>query len=90
MAAAMGVAHPFAIGSCRLETLTRAEQLEPLPVDRSVARAGALFGSPWATPAGKMRMNDSWIAAPALARGLPVVSQDAGYNDVPGLTVVRV
>lgn len=37
-----------------------------------------------------MPLNDSWIAATALARGIPVVSQDADYDAVPGLHVIRV
>lgn len=34
-------------------------------------------------------VNDSWIAATALAHGLPVVTQDDDYVDVPGLEVIR-
>ena len=37
-----------------------------------------------------MPINDSWIAATALARGMPVVTQDSDYDDVPGLRVVKV
>jgi len=33
---------------------------------------------------------DSWIAATALALGVPVVTQDDGYAGVPGLPVIRV
>jgi len=35
-----------------------------------------------------MPLNDSWIAATAIAEGVPVVSQGDDY-DVPGLAVVR-
>ncbi len=36
-----------------------------------------------------MPVNDSWIAATALANGLPVASQDSDYDDVPGLRVLK-
>jgi hypothetical protein len=39
----------------------------------------------------KMEVNDSWIAATAMARGWPVVTQDDGFpTGIPGLTVLRV
>ena len=34
-------------------------------------------------------LNDSWIAATALAHGLPVATQDDDYDQVPGLQVVK-
>lgn len=37
-----------------------------------------------------MPLNDSWIAATAIAQGIPVVTQDDDYDDVPGLAVIRV
>ena len=37
-----------------------------------------------------MPVNDSWIAATAIAHGLPVVTQDDDYADVPGLDVIRI
>jgi len=37
-----------------------------------------------------MPLNDSWIAATAIAHKLPVVAQDADYDRVPGLKVIRV
>jgi predicted nucleic acid-binding protein len=37
-----------------------------------------------------LRINDSWIAATAIANGMPVASQDGDYDDVPGLEVIRV
>lgn len=35
-------------------------------------------------------INDSWIAATAIANDLAVASQDGDYDDIPGLRVVRV
>jgi predicted nucleic acid-binding protein len=37
-----------------------------------------------------MPLNDSWIAATAIAHKAPVVSQDSDYDNVPGLQVIRV
>jgi predicted nucleic acid-binding protein len=36
-----------------------------------------------------MPLNDSWIAATAIANGIPVVSRDGDYDEVPGLRVIR-
>jgi predicted nucleic acid-binding protein len=37
-----------------------------------------------------MPQTDSWIAATALAHGLPVVTHDADYDGAPRLDVIRV
>jgi predicted nucleic acid-binding protein len=37
-----------------------------------------------------MDINDSWIAATAIHLGVPVVTQDDGYPELLGLTVIRV
>jgi predicted nucleic acid-binding protein len=73
----------------RLRTLRQAERLTPLPVDGRIARA-------WAELRGALRErkqtlpgNDSWIAATAIAHGLPMITQDEDYADVPGLEVIR-
>lgn len=42
-------------------------------------------------PDGKrMPVIDSWIAATAMSLGVPVVTQDEGYVEVPGLKIIRV
>ncbi len=74
----------------RLDTLTLAEALEPLPVDRDVASVWAALRLALRDTGRRMPLNDSWIAATALAHELPVVSQDADYDNVPGLDVIRV
>lgn len=74
----------------RLETLTRADDLEPLPVDRSVAAAWASLRLTLRDTGRRMPLNDSWIAATALALDLPIVTQDADYDGVPGLQIIRV
>lgn len=37
-----------------------------------------------------MGVNDAWIAATAIALGVPLVTQDVGFERVPGLEVVEV
>jgi predicted nucleic acid-binding protein len=37
-----------------------------------------------------MPVNDSWIAATAWSRRLPLVTQDHDYVDIPGLDVITV
>ena len=74
----------------RLETLSRAEALEPLPVDRAVAHAWAALRLALRDGGRRMPLNDSWIAATAIANRVPVVSQDDDYDGVPGLEVIRV
>lgn len=74
----------------RLETLSRAEALEPLPIDRAVAHAWASLRLALRDVGKRMPLNDSWIAATAIANRVPVVSQDDDYDEVPGLRVIRV
>ena len=35
-------------------------------------------------------INDSWIAATAIAHGIPVVTQDADYDAMPGVEVIKI
>jgi predicted nucleic acid-binding protein len=74
----------------RLETLSRAESLDPFPVDRGVAHAWAALRLALRDAGRRMPLNDSWIAATAIANGIPVVARDDDYNDVPGLEVIQV
>lgn len=74
----------------RLETLSRAEALDPLPIDLGVAHAWATLRLALRDNGRRMPLNDSWIAATAIAHDLPVVAQDSDYDAVPGLDVIRV
>jgi predicted nucleic acid-binding protein len=79
------------VRSRRLDTLAHATRLDPLPVDDQVAAAWALLRQRLKAGGAKMEVNDSWIAATAIARGWPVVTQDDGFpTGIPGLTVIRV
>jgi predicted nucleic acid-binding protein len=74
----------------RLETLSVAEALDPLPIDAQVAHAWATLRLALRDAGKRMPINDSWIAATAIAKDMPVVTQDGDYDDVPGLEVLRV
>jgi predicted nucleic acid-binding protein len=74
----------------RLETLSVAESLDPLPIDGPVAHAWATLRLALRDAGRRMPINDSWIAATAIANDIPVASQDGDYDDVPGLQVIRV
>lgn len=78
------------VRAARLDTLTRALSLEPVPVTDSVAESWALLRVQLRSSGRSMPINDSWIAATAIALRIPVVTQDADYDEVPGLVVIRV
>ena len=74
----------------RLATLTAALALDPVPVDGQVAAAWARLRVLLRDRSQRMPVNDSWIAATAMALGVALVTQDDDYVDVPGLTVLHV
>lgn len=74
----------------RLETLSAAAALDPLPVDERVAHAWATLRLALREQGKRMPINDSWIAATAIANDLAVASQDGDYDNIPGLRVIRV
>ncbi|MGA2164186.1 MAG: PIN domain-containing protein [Solirubrobacteraceae bacterium] len=77
----------------RLATLESLADIEVLVVDEAVAASWALLRVHLATAERRLNVNDLWIAATALAHGIPVVSQDGDFGPVEGvggLKVVRV
>lgn len=74
----------------RLDTLLWAMEAESAPVDTPVAEAWAQLRTRLLGLGRRMPVNDSWIAATAVALGVPVVTQDDDYDGVPGLDVIRV
>jgi predicted nucleic acid-binding protein len=80
----------LAVRSRRLATLQHAQSLSPLMIDDGVATKWAEFRVRLRDAGMSTPVNDSWIAATALVAGVPVVTQDADYDDVPGLEVIRV
>lgn len=69
---------------------TAALGLDPVPVDTDVAAACARLRVLLRERGQRMPVNDSWIAATAMARGVVLVTQDDDYVGLPGLTVVHV
>lgn len=74
----------------RLSTLTQALALDPILIDGAVAESWAWLRLLLRDSQQQMPVNDSWIAASALALGVPVVTQDDDYVDVPSLAVIKV
>jgi predicted nucleic acid-binding protein len=74
----------------RLATLSAAMALDPVPIDGAVADAWARLRLALRDAGRRMPVNDSWIAATAIALGVPVVTQDDDYDDAPGLDVIKV
>lgn len=74
----------------RLVTLESIPRVGLVPIDVEVAEAWANLRLRLRDVNRSMKVNDSWIAATAIALGVPVVTQDANYDEVPGLSVIRV
>lgn len=78
------------IRSRRLATLQLAQELKPLPIDRDAADAWARLAAALRESGRKATINDSWIAATAIARQMPVATQDSDYDEMPGLRVIKI
>jgi predicted nucleic acid-binding protein len=73
----------------RLRTFSAARALDPIPIDEPVADAWARLRILLRDAGRRMPVNDSWIAATAIALGVAIVTQDDDYAGVAGLTVIR-
>ena len=74
----------------RLDTLTAALSLEPIPVDVEVANAWARLRLALRDASLRMPVNDSWIAATAMALDVPIVTQDDDFLTLAELTVIHI
>ena len=74
----------------RLDTLTAALSFEPIPIDAEVANAWARLRLALRDADLRMPVNDSWIAATAMALGVPVVTQDDDFPAISELDVITV
>ena len=83
-------AHDLATRDRRLVTLGRVGEFAPLPIDERVAESWARLRVALRDSGRRMPVNDSWIAATAIAQQIPVVTRDDDYAEVPGLEVIRV
>ena len=73
----------------RLTTLTAALELDPVPVDDDVAAQWARLRVLLRSSERRMPVNDSWIAATAMALKVPLVAQDNDYDEMDGLSIIR-
>ena len=71
----------------RLSTLSAALALRPMPIDEDVAAAWARLRLTLRDEGLRMPVNDSWIAATAMAYDVTIVTQD---DDFPSLDLFRV
>lgn len=74
----------------RLGTLTAALQLDPIPIDEAVAAQWARLRVLLRDTSQRMPVNDSWIAATAMALNVHVITQDADFPALEELSVARV
>lgn len=77
----------------RLATLDSTADIEVLAIDEAVAAEWARLRVHLAHSGRRINVNDLWIAATAVAHGLPVVTQDDDFgplDGVQGLEVTRV
>lgn len=75
--------------SRRLATYELARQFEPLPIDERISDAWALLVAQLRAEGRKAPVNDTWIAATAVAHEMPVATQAKDYDAMPGLTVIK-
>ncbi|HXL18354.1 MAG TPA: type II toxin-antitoxin system VapC family toxin [Streptosporangiaceae bacterium] len=76
--------------SRRLSTYQLAQRFEPLTVDEAVSEAWALLVSRLRAAGRRAPINDSWIAATAIAHGVPIVTQDSDYDGMPDVEIIRI
>ena len=76
--------------SRRLSTYQLAQRFEALAVDEAVSEVWALLISRLRAAERRVPINDSWIAATAIAHGVPIVTQDSDYGAIPDLDVIRI
>jgi len=76
--------------SKRLSTYQLAQRFEALTVDEAVSEAWALLVSRLRAAGRKAPVNDSWIAATAIAQRVPFVTQDSDYDTMPDVQVSRI
>jgi len=79
-----------ATASRRLSTYQLAQRFEAIAVDEAVADAWALLVSRLREAGRKVPINDSWIAATAIAHGVPIVTQDSDYDAMPEVEVIKI
>ena len=83
-------ARDLATRARRLATLEYVLGLDLVPIDAAVADAWAVLRVALRDLGRSMKVNDAWIAATAIALGVPVVTQDDDFAGAPMVEIVRV
>jgi predicted nucleic acid-binding protein len=78
------------VASRRLSTYQLAQRFEAISVDEAVSEAWALLVSRLRAARQRVPINDSWIAATAIAHRIPIVTQDSDYDAMPDVQVIRI
>ena len=76
--------------SRRLSTYQLAQRFEALAIDEAVSDAWALLVSRLREEGKRVPINDSWIAATAIAHQVPIVTQDSDYEAMPDVQVIKI
>lgn len=76
--------------SRRLSTYQLAQRFEALAVDEAVSDAWALLVSRLREAGKKAPINDTWIAATAIAHQVPIVTQHSDYDAMPNVRVIKI
>ena len=85
------MAQGASIRARRLRTLTAVQSaFEPLPIDSEVTRTFAELVAEARRHGKRPKIMDTWIAATAVAHGLPVYTQDEDFGAIPQVRVLRV
>jgi len=74
------------VRSRRLATLDAVADMVALSADEDAARVWARLRVHLAETGRRMGVNDLWIAAIAVSRGLPVITQDDDFEALDGAT----
>ena len=82
--------HSSAAQSLRLNTFLYASALDPIPIDNSIADAWAQLRINLRNTKTKMNVNDSWIAATAMAHNIPVITQAGDFTEGLGFDIIRI
>ena len=73
----------------RLRTSSAALALDPVPIDAAVAERWAHLRVVLRERRARMGVNDSWIAATAIALDVPILTQDDDYHSLDLVDVIR-
>jgi predicted nucleic acid-binding protein len=79
-----------AAASRRLSAYQIAQRFEAIAVDEAVSDAWALLVSRLREAGRKVPINDSWIAATAIAHRVPIVTQDSDYDAMADVEVIKI